>query len=65
LGGIFANDTGISIGDIAVVQVLSGRVGLMGTDGIFNDIEPGTVVEYYVIHDGVQTNKAQETFTGA
>ena len=45
--------------------MLQGRVGVVGTNGILNDVEPGTRVEYSVVHDGVETNKAVETFEAA
>lgn len=62
---MFADDVGISIGDTAAVKILAGRVGQLGTNGIWNDIEPGTQVEYYVRHAGIDTNKVVEIFQGA
>lgn len=62
LSGIFADDQGIQVGDLAHLQVLVGRVGQINTDGMLNDIAPGTRVAYYVLHNGVGTNVVVEEF---
>lgn len=62
LAGVFADDAGISVGDTAHVVVVRGRVGQMNGNGIWNDIDPNTIVEYWVTHAGVDSNKTVESF---
>lgn len=64
VSGIFADDTDVQIGDVAHVTVLRGRIGQLNTDGIFNDIAPNTVIEYWVTRGAVSSNKALEGFYG-
>jgi hypothetical protein len=62
--GVFADDTNISIGDLCTVTVVRGRIGQLNTDGVWNDIVPGTIVEYFITHNGVPSNKTVEVFYG-
>ena len=64
LNGVFADDSGIAVGDVAHITVVRGRVGQLGTSGIWGDIAPGTIVEYYVTHAGVNSDKGVEAFYG-
>lgn len=62
--GVFADDTGVVVGDRCTVRVLRGRIRQLGTDGIWNGIDPGTVAEYTITSkaNGVVSTPALEGF---
>lgn len=62
LDGIFKDDIGIAVGDLAYLRVTAGRVGQFNDNGMLNNITPGTQVSYKVLHAGVWTNEAVEAF---
>ena len=59
---MFANDIDVRIGDTAKVVVLAGNVGQLNPNGVWDDITPGTRVEYSIIRSGVESAKALEVF---
>lgn len=63
--GIFADDTDVRVGDVCHVIVVRGRVGVLATNGIWGDIAPGTIVEYWVTRGTSSSNHAVEFFIGA
>ena len=64
LNGVFADDTQVKVGDVCHVNVVRGRVGQLNTNGIWNDIANGTIVEYWVTSGGVDSNRCVEAFYG-
>lgn len=64
LQGVFADDQAVAIGDTAHVTVVRGRVGQLNSNGIWNDIDDGTIVEYWTSRGTAVSNKAIEAFYG-
>lgn len=55
LDGLFTNDVGVSVGDTCKIWVLTGSIGNALTNGHFEDVEAGTVIEYQVENSNIGT----------
>lgn len=65
LQGVFADDVQVAVGDMAHVVLVRGSVGELNSNGIWNNIKPGTIVEYWVTRGTASTYKAIEAFYAA